>query len=477
MKICVLQPDYSTSDVDYQHYDPPRNLSKLIPEATVDHVFLNKLTTYRQLRELRKKNYDIFVNLCEGHLHWDIPSIDVIYTLELLNMPYTGPNTILYDPPKDLMKYVAYCEGVSTPPHTLVDDLEDIEKHCGHLNYPLFVKPSKAGDSLGIDQYSLVNNSKELKEKVASIIDEYGPILIEEYISGREFTVLIAANAENEKQSQVYDPIEYIFPYDVQFKTYGLKTSSLHPMANIPCDDPQLAEALKLAAEKIFYGFGGVGYARMDFRVNEKNEIFFLEVNFTCSVFYTDGYEGSADYILKYDKLGHAGFLKHIIAEGMARHKRKQKKYFAKGNSISGYGIFASQDILPGELIFIGEGRSQRIITRRYVNQTWGDREKANFRKYAYPISKEVFLLWDENPLNWAPQNHSCNPNTVLNGLNMTATHFIKQGEELTIDYATFSSENMEPFHCKCGEPNCRGSITGIANNSITERESAMHTE
>ncbi|MBS1567144.1 MAG: hypothetical protein JST39_22365, partial [Bacteroidetes bacterium] len=115
MKVCVLQPDYSTSGVDYKNYDPPRDLARLLPNDTVDHVFLNKLYTYRQLKELKNKGYDIFVNLCEGYLEWDVPSIDVIYTLELLNMPHTGPSTLLYDPPKELMKYVAHTEGVHSP--------------------------------------------------------------------------------------------------------------------------------------------------------------------------------------------------------------------------------------------------------------------------------------------------------------------------------------------------------------------------
>ncbi|MBK8089193.1 MAG: hypothetical protein IPK31_15330 [Chitinophagaceae bacterium] len=56
MKICVLQPDYSTSAVDYQYYDPPRNLSHLLPGIQFDHVSLNKLTTYKQLLELSKKD-------------------------------------------------------------------------------------------------------------------------------------------------------------------------------------------------------------------------------------------------------------------------------------------------------------------------------------------------------------------------------------------------------------------------------------
>ena len=68
MKVCVLQPDYSTTGVDYKNYDPPRDLSALIPEAEVHNVFLNKLTTYKQLKELGKKGYYVFVNLCEGYL-------------------------------------------------------------------------------------------------------------------------------------------------------------------------------------------------------------------------------------------------------------------------------------------------------------------------------------------------------------------------------------------------------------------------
>src|SRR5688500_10604765 len=75
-KICVLQPDYSSSAVDYKNYDPHRDLAPLLPEASVDHIFLNKLTTYKQLKELKNENYAIFVNLCEGYLEWDVPSVD-----------------------------------------------------------------------------------------------------------------------------------------------------------------------------------------------------------------------------------------------------------------------------------------------------------------------------------------------------------------------------------------------------------------
>lgn len=472
MKICVLQPDYSTSDVDYQNYDPPRDLSHLMPAVQLDHVLLNKLSTYKQLKELKKKNYSVFINLCEGYLEWSIPSIDVIYYMELLNLPFTGPTSLLYDPPKDLMKYVAYVAGIKTPAFALIETLDSIESAINHLQYPLFVKPDKAGDSLGIDQHSLVHNKAELLQKCGEIIDEYGPLLVEEYIKGREFTVMLVANAADEKTCTVFKPIEYIFPTGFQFKTYALKTSELHPEANIPCNDPVLEAQLKDAALQIFQGFGGAGYARLDFRVTDKNEIFFLEINFTCSVFYKDGYEGSADYILKADGVGQAGFLQKIVDEGIARHKRRQKIYTMKGNAIAGYGIYATQNILAKTVIFNGEEMSQRLVTRNYVDRYWNVKEKETFRKYAYPLSKEVFLLWDNNPANWAPQNHSCNPNTAYEGLNVVALQNVLQGEELTLNYASFLDEHMEPFNCRCGAINCCGLVTGIKNNSVTERES-----
>lgn len=473
MKICVLLPDYSTTSVDYKEYDPVRNLTSLMPEAEMDHVFINKLTTYKQLRDLGKKGYDIFVNLCEGYPDWEVPGHDIYFNAELLNLPITGPGTRLFDVPKKLMKYVAYSEGVKVPAYALISSLDEIEKETRHLSYPLFVKPAHAGDSRGIDEHSLVHNKGELCEKCSAIIEEHSSLLVEEYIAGREFSVLVAANADNPKECTTYKPVEYIFPVGLEFKTYALKTWELHPDCNHPCNDAELEKELKEAAKKIFLAFSGVGYCRMDFRVNSKREVYFLELNFTCSVFYTDGWDGSADFILKFDGTGHAGFLRHIIAEGIARHKRKQKAYEIKGNSIAGFGIYASRNISKGEIVFKGEERPQRIITKRFVDKNWNEKEKEYFRHYAYPISKEVYISWDEDPAEWAPQNHSCDPNTDFDGLNVVATKDIQKGDELTLDYALFLDETMEPFNCSCGSPNCRRIITGIKDMSVTKREQA----
>ncbi len=471
MKVCVLQPDYSTTDVDYKNYDPPRNLSSLLPGDMVDHVFLNKLSTYRQLKQLRKKKYDIFVNLCEGYLEWSVPSMDVIHSLEMLNLPHTGPSALLYDPPKELMKYVAYTCNVITPPYAIIKNLAQINNATNKLNFPLFIKPAKAGDSLGIDIDSLVNDNKALEKKVDELLEEYDEILVEEYIAGREFTVLVAADAGKQHTCTVYNPLEFVFPEGKKFKTYSLKTSELHEECNIPCTDILLSTKLKEIASKIFKAFNGEGYARLDFRVNNKNEIFFLEINFTCSVFYEKGYEGSADYILLNERGGKKDFLQHIIKEGIYRHKEKQKKYIVKGNSSSGYGIYAAGNIEQGEIIFASEEKAHRLVTKKYVDQNWNSDERENFRKYAWPVSSEIYVLWDNSPAEWAPQNHSCNPNTEYAGLNVIALRHINAEEELTLDYTTFLNDEMESFICNCGEENCRKIIQGVQKNSITFRE------
>jgi D-alanine-D-alanine ligase len=126
------------------------------------------------------------------------------------------------------MKYVAYVEGVHSPAYALIEEEENLEKQIQHLSFPLFVKPAKAGDSLGIDDKSLVQSFVELKEKTHSIIDEYGPLLIEEYIKGREFTVMVTASAGEINGVKSFNPIEYIFPDATEFKTYALKTSELY---------------------------------------------------------------------------------------------------------------------------------------------------------------------------------------------------------------------------------------------------------
>ncbi|HNV73144.1 MAG TPA: SET domain-containing protein-lysine N-methyltransferase [Gemmatimonadaceae bacterium] len=471
MKICVLQPDYSRSDIDYGNYDPSRNLTAILAPHEVHHVAINKLTTFRQLRDLSKQGFDLYVNLIEGYLDWDIPSIDVVHSLDRLGLPYTGPNAELYDPPKVLMKYIAHISGVKTSPHVVVTSLDQVEQVARTLTFPLFVKPAHAGDSLGIDARSRVWTVDELRAKVAETLPDYPELLVEQYIDGRELTCLVISDPEAHGQVRAFRPVEWVFDSEPRFKTYAHKTSELHPDANVPVTDEGLVRQLQQAAIDVFNGFNAVGYARMDFRLDGNGDLYFLEVNFSCSIFYADGYEGSADYILKHDGIGQAGFAKLMVAEGIARHRRRVRPFRIEGSPIAGYGIHATRPITKGEIVFHGEERAQRIVTRGHVERTWSASELESFRHYAYPVSEEVFVLWDSNPSEWAPQNHSCDPNTEFFGLDVVARRDIAPGDELTLDFATLLGETSASFQCNCGSPVCRGVVSGTPGNSVTLRE------
>jgi hypothetical protein len=456
VKVCILQPDYRNSKVDYRHYDPPRDLSALLAGDRVDHLFLHKATTYRQLREAGQSGYDIFVNLCEGYLDWDVPSIDVIWSLDRLDLPYTGSSVRLYDPSKELMKYVAHTRGVRYPKFECA-----VGAALARLEFPMFVKPAHAGDSLGIDRDSLCRTPDEVRAKVSAIEREYGSAIIEEFIDGREFTVLVAENPANRFEPIAFQPIEFVFPKDERFKTYSLKVQTHHPESNVPVEDAWLADRLREAARAIFAGFEGEGYARLDFRIDAKG-LWFLDINFACSVFYPEGYEGSADYVLRYDPIGREGFLRHIIAAGMARHRCKRRRFVRGANGLAGFGIYATCNLKRGEIVFRGEEKATRLATRSHIMESWPADQVEVFRQYAMIVGNGVYMLWDEDPREWAPQNHSCNANTVYAGLNLIALRDIGCGEELTIDYAGFANPDAAPFVCTCGAEHCRGTIRGV---------------
>jgi D-alanine-D-alanine ligase len=402
MRLCVLQPDYTGSAAAYGNYDPRRDLTPLMPPGwQVDHLFLRKATVYGQLRRsAAERGYDIYVNLCEGYLDWDIPSLDVIWCLEALNLPYTGPSPRLYDPSKPVMKIAALAAGVATP------------NWVPPLRFPLFVKPAHAGDSLGIDDSSLVTDETELERKRAQIRAEFGEALVEEYIEGREFTVLVAAAGSG---PIALTPVEFRFPPGRSFKTYRLKVEEHHPECNLPVvADSELASRLKQKALAVFAAFEGEGYARIDFRLDAAGELWFLDINFACSIFYPAGYEGSADYILRYDPLGPAGFLRHIVSEGIDRHRRRQRAW--RQGVAAGPppvpALFAARDIAAGETVHGGEGALHRVVT---------DPESGLLRVQPSADPAERLTLRAVPP-----------PNAAWRGLDLIALRDIRADEELT---------------------------------------------
>ena len=145
---------------------------------------------------LAKRDYDIVFNISEGdkgrnrESYW--PAV-----LEMLDVPFVGPGlqgTLLtFD--KALAKKIVKHHGLDTPGFEVcysISDLQKIEDRSadGELAYPLFVKLNNHGSSISLDTGSLVRNKGELGDKVSSLLAGYDqPVLVEEYISGREFTI------------------------------------------------------------------------------------------------------------------------------------------------------------------------------------------------------------------------------------------------------------------------------------------------
>ena len=417
MKVCVLQPDYTGSPVDYGNYDPPRNLAPWLPGHQVDNLFLRKSTTFQQLMKASAQNYDIYINLCEGYPEWDIPGFDVIWALERLNLPFTGTTMRNFLHSKETMKIVAHVCGVATPAWWIARTLQDLDSMPESLRYPLFVKPADSGDSLGIDEHSLVHNKAELHQRCLELLPDFNKLLIEEYVDGREFTVLVAPGA------LALTPFEFVFQDSDHFKTYKMKVTEHHTTNNIPVTDPALAQRLKEMAVKIFRGFEAESYARIDMRANAAGDIFFLEINCECSIFYPEGSEGSADYILKHEPMGHAGFLRLIIEDGITRHQQRQKPFEARLASDGALTCYASRNLAKGEIVIAGEAKPQRYAT------------KADDRVSNTPptLPPSIVRLRPDNTKDWAPFRKSPASNLAWLGLDLVAQRSIAKGEELLL--------------------------------------------
>ena len=140
------------------------------------------------------------------------------------------------------------------------------------LGYPVFVKPSNSGSSVGVNK---AENKKELI-KAIEIASKYDKeILIEEGIDGKEVecAVLGTDNPEASCVGQILSADEF-YDYDSKYKNAESKTL-------IPADiDKQTEEEIRKTAVKAFKAVRGTSLARVDFFVDRKtNEVYLNEIN------------------------------------------------------------------------------------------------------------------------------------------------------------------------------------------------------
>jgi len=145
--------------------------------------------------QLQSVRPDLVVNLAESFDDKSALDSSVTALLNLLGLRYTGssPAGLIAAGDKSLTKKILSFHGIQTPQFaTLYRGAVD---WAGDLTFPVIVKPPQEDASLGITSASVVREIKDLFDRIGELQLEYqGPVLVEQYIEGREFYVGVLGN-------------------------------------------------------------------------------------------------------------------------------------------------------------------------------------------------------------------------------------------------------------------------------------------
>jgi D-alanine-D-alanine ligase len=153
-------------------------------------------------------------------------------------------------------------------------------ENLDHLKFPLIVKPRYEGSSKGLSDQSRVENKADLKKQVEFVVENYRqPALIEEFISGSEYTVAIIGNDPPEVLPPVQIKIDGRFKLDDKFYTFArIKSDRLEYVCpeNMP---KELKEKISDLAMRSYLALECRDFGRVDFRVDNSGKPYVLELN------------------------------------------------------------------------------------------------------------------------------------------------------------------------------------------------------
>ncbi len=189
--------------------------------------------------------------------------------LDLVGIPYTGSgplgSALAMD--KLVSKELFVSAGVPTP-SWLVAPLTDSELHSALGGYPVVVKPSHEGSTVGV---SVVRSTDELEGAIERASEFEGPVIVEKFIPGRELAVGVLGDAAL--------PIVEIRPsheiYDYECK-YTKGMSEYEVPAPLPAEVAEEVQALAVKAHRVLRLSQ---YSRIDFRLDEDHRPWCLEAN------------------------------------------------------------------------------------------------------------------------------------------------------------------------------------------------------
>jgi len=231
--------------------------------------------------KLRRDRPDIVFNIAEGVCgrgrEAQVPAI-----LNFFKIPFTGSDetTLCMSLDKALTKRFLTTYNVKTPEYRLVKSIEDIASW--DIDFPLIVKPNAEGSSKGISDLAVVKDARGLEKALDRNIKMYGqPMLVEEYIKGREFTVGIVGNGDD---TVIFSPLEIIYrSNELEHSVYSYnvkKNFQEYVELKCPADlEKSMERDMKRTAGEIYRALECKDFSRIDFRLSEEGALYFIEIN------------------------------------------------------------------------------------------------------------------------------------------------------------------------------------------------------
>src|SRR5687768_16495748 len=155
--------------------------------------------TQKSLLGLAKVDCDLVFNLAESFADDDTADFKIAAYLDLLGRKYTGTgaNGLMLAQDKAVAKKIFAFHGIHTP--TFAKSFRGRLDFSHDLQFPVIVKPAREDGSIGIEFSAVVNSIRELMERMDWLHANFdSPVLIEEYIEGREMYVGVIGNEKPE---------------------------------------------------------------------------------------------------------------------------------------------------------------------------------------------------------------------------------------------------------------------------------------
>ncbi len=190
--------------------------------------------------------------------------------LDAADILYTGSNrlasTLAME--KDISKQYFQRANIPAPKGTVLNRPGASRKNIKQLRLPLVIKPNDQGSTIGLH---IIQTEDQIESALTDAFRYSGKVIVEEYIAGREITVGILKT----RALPVLEIIPQHSLYDYECK-YSDGMSAYRVPAEIEDGLTKSIQALALKAHRIL---GCSGYSRVDFRLNNENQPFILEVN------------------------------------------------------------------------------------------------------------------------------------------------------------------------------------------------------